>query len=150
MLRWGERGEVGAKEGAKGEGKRARALMAASLLDALLIPRQEYQKYLTGNVTKCHVGKCQRGRTGGRPPTSPLRGNKHASAVERQPFISRAPSLRFMVATRFHGNGGRENGPGSCRRPPSPAIVAPPPYAISLPNRPKTRRGSQHLHMKAA
>lgn len=41
------------------------ALMLPSLLDMLLIPRQEYQQYLTGNVTECQAGKCHWGRTGG-------------------------------------------------------------------------------------
>lgn len=72
-----KRGEVEAREGRKEgskEGRKAGAFM--SLSEVLLIPRQEYQQYLTGNVTECQVGKCQWGRTGGgggRPGTSPLR-----------------------------------------------------------------------------
>lgn len=59
----GERRKEG--ERCREGGRRVCALMPVSLLDMLLIPRQEYQQYLTGNVTECQVGKCHWGRTGG-------------------------------------------------------------------------------------
>lgn len=66
MERQGGRGKEGVREeDREGESERASALMLVSLLDMLLIPRQEYQQYLTGNVRECQVGKCHWGRTGG-------------------------------------------------------------------------------------
>lgn len=64
MTRGGRSERSIAREG-RGSDEGASALMPVSLLDMLLIPRQEYQQYLTGNVTECQVGKCQWGRTGG-------------------------------------------------------------------------------------
>lgn len=64
-------GETGGEREGRSEGGgggwrgREGALMLVSLLDMLLIPLQEYQQYLTGNVTECQVGKCHWGRTGG-------------------------------------------------------------------------------------
>lgn len=61
----GGKSERGVAWKGRGSDEGVSALMPVSLLDMLLIPRQEYQQYLTGNVTECQVGKCQWGRTGG-------------------------------------------------------------------------------------
>lgn len=92
--------------------------MLVSLLDMLLIPLQEYQQYLTGNVTECQVGKCHWGRTGGWPQTSPLRWNKYASVVLLRQAFFFFPGHDFSIlrgAIHFHSNRGAkkaEDGPG--------------------------------------
>lgn len=77
--------------------------MPTSLLDVLLIPLQEYQQYLTGNVTECQVGKCHWGGTAGRPGPPLKDGINTPRRLGPQLFISRLYSSSLW-AVRFHGN----------------------------------------------
>lgn len=91
-----KKGERGAS---RGRDERVNALMPVSLFDMLLIPRQEYQQYLTGNVAECQVGKCQWERTGGWPQTSPLRWNKYGTVVLLRLIFFPPSSPFFLLAT---------------------------------------------------